>query len=72
MLDELSPFFGAGLECTAELGYYEGSWMERQSVIRPTFTFIIESDPSAQFPQRWVVTTPATVSDQLSSDTDRG
>jgi hypothetical protein len=71
IVDELSPFFGSGIECVAEFGYYEGSWMERQSVIRPTFVFVIESEATAQFPLRRVVTLPATVGEESPPLVDR-
>lgn len=58
--EELAPFFDRALECSAEFGYYEASWMERQAVIQPTFVFVIETDGSAEYPLKWLVTLPAT------------
>lgn len=68
--DELAPFYDRALECSAEFGYYEASWMERQAVIQPTFVFVVENESSAEYPLKWVVTVPATT--QSVSLTQRG
>jgi hypothetical protein len=70
--DELAPFLDRGLECAAEFGYYEASWMERQAVIQPTFAFLIENDPSAEYPQKWMVTVPATTGTEEGNPTRQG
>ncbi len=59
---ELAQFLGEGLEFFPALGYYEGSWMERQAVIQPTIACVIETAETAPYPERWVVTMPATAS----------
>ena len=58
--DTLAPYFESVPECIADFGYYEGTWMERQEVIRPTFVFIIESESADGFAAKWVLTIPAT------------
>jgi hypothetical protein len=57
---ELAQFLSSGLEFFPALGYYEGSWMERQDIIRPTIAFVIETAETAPYPERWVVTMSAT------------
>ena len=57
----LAGFLDVGLEFDPAFGYYEKTWMEHQPVIEPTFAFVIRNDESSEYPSKWEVTVPATV-----------
>ena len=66
VLAELAIFLNEGLRFFPALGYYEGSWMERQNVIKPTIAFVIETAATVLYPEKWVVTMTATTSEEPS------
>jgi hypothetical protein len=70
ILTELALFLGEGLEFFPALGYYEGSWMERQNNIQPTIAFVIETAETVPYPEKWVVTIPATTINEPSEPFD--
>jgi hypothetical protein len=60
VFSELGTFLDQGLNFFPAFGYYEGSWMERQALIRPTIAFVIETGEDAPYPQRWEMAMSAT------------
>jgi hypothetical protein len=60
VMDALEPFMTEEIDCRPAFGYFEASWLERQNVIQPRFSFLMETDPTAEYPEKWVVTVPAT------------
>ena len=65
----LNDYLNQDMEVFPAFGYFEGSWLDHQAVIRPAFIFTIESSADAPTKYRTEIVIAAT-NDSRSSDDD--